>query len=74
MWVKIPPQLNLISILKASIEKGAVFVVGKAFDPDGTDNSHFRLSYSHTPEDKIEKGIKILGETLKEALKSSKIE
>jgi DNA-binding transcriptional MocR family regulator len=43
--------------------------VGKAFDPDGIDNSHFRLSYSHTPEDKIEKGIRILGETIKEALK-----
>ena len=69
IWLKIPPKLDLISILKAGIEKGAVFVVGKAFDPDGIDNSHFRLSYSHTPEDKIEKGIRILGETIKEALK-----
>jgi DNA-binding transcriptional MocR family regulator len=69
MWLKIPPQLDLISILKTSIEKGAVFVVGKTFDPDGIDNSHFRLAYSHTPEDKIEKGIKILGDVLKEALK-----
>lgn len=69
MWIKIPSQLNLLSILKTCIEKGTVFVVGKAFDPEGVDNSHFRLAYSHTPEDKIEKGIKILGETLKEAMK-----
>ncbi len=69
IWLKIPPKLDLTSILKAGIAKGAVFVVGKAFDPDGIDNSHFRLSYSHTPEDKIEKGIRILGETIKEALK-----
>ncbi|MDR3625723.1 MAG: PLP-dependent aminotransferase family protein, partial [Ignavibacteriaceae bacterium] len=69
MWIKIPSQLNLLSILKTCIEKGTVFVVGKAFDPEGVDNSHFRLAYSHTPEDKIEKGIKILGDTLKEAMK-----
>jgi DNA-binding transcriptional MocR family regulator len=69
IWLKIPSKLDLISILKASIKKGAVFVVGKAFDPDGIDNSHLRLAYSHTPEDKIEKGIRILGETFKEALK-----
>jgi DNA-binding transcriptional MocR family regulator len=69
IWLKIPPRLDLISILKSSIEKGAVFVVGKAFDPDGIDNTHFRLAYSHTAEDKIEKGIRILGDVLKKALK-----
>lgn len=69
IWLKSPPRLDIMSVLKASIEKGAVFVVGKTFDPEGKDNSHFRLSYSHTPEDKIEKGIQILGEALKEALK-----
>jgi 2-aminoadipate transaminase len=70
IWLKIPPQLDLMSVLKAGIEKGAVFVIGRTFDPDGMDNSHFRLSYSHTPEDKIEKGIRILGEVLKEELKN----
>jgi DNA-binding transcriptional MocR family regulator len=69
MWVKLPPQIELLSVLKASIEQGAVFVVGKTFDPDGIDNSHFRLSYSHTPEEKIEKGIHIIGDVLKESLK-----
>lgn len=69
MWMQLPPNLEIVSVLKKCIEKGAVFVVGKTFDPDGTDNSHFRLAYSNTPEDQIEKGIKILGDTLKEALK-----
>jgi DNA-binding transcriptional MocR family regulator len=71
IWLKIPPRIDLMTILKASIEKGTVFVIGKTFDPDGIDNSHFRLAYSHTPEDKIEKGIRILGEVLKEGLKIS---
>jgi DNA-binding transcriptional MocR family regulator len=60
-----------MSVLKTSIEKGAVFVIGKTFDPEGKDNSHFRLAYSHTPEDKIEKGIRILGECLKKAIARS---
>lgn len=68
IWLKLPSRLDIMTVLKASIEKGAVFVIGKTFDPEGMDNSHFRLAYSHTPEDKIEKGIQILGNCLKEAL------
>jgi DNA-binding transcriptional MocR family regulator len=68
IWLKLPPKIDLMSVLKTSIEKGTVFVIGKTFDPEGKDNSHFRLAYSHTPEDKIEKGIHILGECLKEAV------
>jgi 2-aminoadipate transaminase len=72
IWLKLPPKLDIMSVLKTSIEKGAVFVIGKTFDPAGKDNSHFRLAYSHTPENKIEKGIQILGECLKEELRLSK--
>jgi 2-aminoadipate transaminase len=72
IWLKVPPQIDILSILKTSIEKGAVFVIGRTFDPEGKDNSHFRLSYSHTPEEKIEKGIQILGECLKKALTAGK--
>jgi DNA-binding transcriptional MocR family regulator len=71
IWLKLPPTLDIMSVLKTSIEKGAVFVIGKTFDPEGKDNSHFRLAYSHTPEDKIEKGIRILGECLKKAIARS---
>jgi DNA-binding transcriptional MocR family regulator len=68
IWLKLPPQVDIMDVLKRSIEQGAVFVIGKTFDPEGQDNSHLRLAYSHTPEEKIEKGIQILGGCLKEAL------
>ena len=71
IWLKLPAKLDIMSVLRTSIEKGAVFVIGKTFDPEGKDNSHFRLAYSHTPEDKIEKGIHILGDTLKGAMARS---
>ena len=68
IWCKLPPQIDVVSVLKKTISKGAVFVVGKTFDPEGKDNTHFRLSYSHTPEDKIQRGIQIIGDALKEEL------
>jgi 2-aminoadipate transaminase len=68
IWLTLPPTIDVVSVLKQSIEQGAVFVVGKTFDPDGVDNSHIRLSYSHTPEDNIERGIQILGDCLKKAM------
>jgi DNA-binding transcriptional MocR family regulator len=73
IWLNLPPKLDIMAVLKSSIEKGAVFVIGKTFDPEGKDNSHFRLAYSHTPEDKIVKGIQILGDCLKEALLRSNV-
>ncbi len=69
IWLKLPPGLDIFAVLKESIAQGAVFVVGQTFDPEGKDNSHIRLAFSHTPEEKIEKGISIIGATLKKALK-----
>jgi 2-aminoadipate transaminase len=68
IWLTLPPHVDIMEVLKLSIEKGAVFVVGKTFDPEGKDNSHFRLAYSHTLEEKIEQGIKILGDCLNQIL------
>lgn len=68
IWCKLPDKIDVATVLKKTISKGAVFVVGKTFDPEGKDNTHFRLSYSHTAEDKIQRGIQIIGEALKEEL------
>jgi DNA-binding transcriptional MocR family regulator len=68
IWIKLPEQVEILSVLKNCINKGAIFVVGKTFDPEGEDNSHLRLSFSNTPEDKIEKGIQIIGDELKKAM------
>jgi 2-aminoadipate transaminase len=69
MWLKIPKQIDVVSALKTCIEKGAVYVIGKTFDPEGIDNSHIRLAYSTTSEEKIEKGIKVLGDVFKDLLR-----
>jgi len=50
------------------MKRGAIFVIGKTFDPMGVKNNCLRLAFSHTPEDEIEKGVKIISEALKTLL------
>lgn len=69
IWVKLPKQVDVIELLKKTIEKNVVFVIGKTFDPEGIDNSHLRLAFSNTPEDQIQKGIKVIGEAMKDLMK-----
>ncbi|NLP09225.1 PLP-dependent aminotransferase family protein [bacterium] len=60
IWVKLPEDMDATEVLKKAIPLGAVFVVGKTFDPNGTANEHLRLSFCHMPEDKMEKGVQII--------------
>ncbi len=66
IWLKLPEGIDSTEILKLAIGKGAVFVVGKTFDPDEKKNNFIRLSYCNTSEDKIISGIQILSEAIKE--------
>lgn len=69
LWVTLPENLNARDIAVKAIEKKVAFVPGGAFYPDSPEENHFRLNYSCMPEDKIEEGIKRLGEVLTEAVK-----
>jgi DNA-binding transcriptional MocR family regulator len=50
------------------MRRGAIFVIGKTFDPKGVKNNCLRLAFSHTPENEIEKGVKIIAEAMKARL------
>lgn len=71
LWVKLPDGMDEQELLKATIADGAVFVVGSTFDPSGTSNGYIRLSFSNTPEEKIERGIRIIGDRMKQMMKKS---
>lgn len=68
IWISLPQHIDALEILKGSMSRGAIFVIGKTFDPMGVKNNCLRLSFSHTPEDEIEKGVKIIAEALKAQL------
>jgi 2-aminoadipate transaminase len=57
IWVSLPPRMDASDLLEKSLRRGAAFVIGKAFDPEGRKNDCLRLSFSHTPEEKIEEGV-----------------
>lgn len=69
IWVQLPENVDSLDIMKESAAKGAIFVIGKTFDPHGLKNNCFRLAFSHTPEDQIEKGVKIVADAVKSKLK-----
>lgn len=66
IWLTLPENADATKILKLAIDKGAVFIVGQTFDPDGIRNNTIRLSYSNTSVEKINKGIKIVSEAIRE--------
>ncbi len=65
IWVQLPEGMVATELLKKAITAGAVFVTGKTFDPHGVRDHCLRLAFSHTPEDKIEEGVRIIAEAIK---------
>ncbi len=65
-WFEMPPKFNASEIMPIAIEKGAVFVSGKTFDPAGVKNNNFRMSFSNMGMDQIDKGVKIIAKSILE--------
>jgi 2-aminoadipate transaminase len=68
IWLQLPEGVDVTTILKKGIEKGAVAVSGKTFDPAGISNHHIRLSFCNTPVEKIWEGIPMIVDAIKEEL------
>ncbi|NIA29018.1 MAG: aminotransferase class I/II-fold pyridoxal phosphate-dependent enzyme [Actinobacteria bacterium] len=65
VWLTFPERVDATDVLKESIDNRAVFVIGKAFDPESRRNNCLRLSFSYPAEDKIQEGIKIVADAIK---------
>ena len=50
-----------------------ILTPGSQFDISGEDDSHVRLSFGNLSDDKIEVGLKRMGDTLREMLKKVEI-
>jgi 2-aminoadipate transaminase len=66
LWVQLPEGTDSTEILKRAIDKGAVFVSGKTFDPAASKNDTMRISYCNTSVEKINTGIPMIAEAIKE--------
>jgi DNA-binding transcriptional MocR family regulator len=68
LWIKMPKGVDEVELFKKVIERGAVFVLGSVFHPHAEKNGRIRVSYCNTPEEQIDRGIKIIGEAMKEMM------
>ena len=68
VWLSMPSGTDATEVFNRSIARGAAFVIGSAFDPHGVNNNSMRLAFSFTPEEKIEKGIEIIADAIKETM------
>jgi len=68
IWVTLPENKDSGVLLARALERKVVFVPGGAFYPGGIKNNEFRLNFSNMEDEKIVRGISILGELLKEYL------
>lgn len=73
LWVTLPEYLNTKELLLKSLKRGVAFVQGSAFFPNGGHENTMRLNFSGLREDKIVKGISILGDLLKEEISAAKL-
>ncbi len=69
LWVMLPEGANARDIAVKGLEQKVAYVPGGSFYPNGGHENCFRMNYSCMSEEKIEEGIKRLGQVLKEALK-----
>jgi 2-aminoadipate transaminase len=64
IWVTLPDRLDATALLPRAVEHRVAYVPGTAFYPDGSGRNRLRLAYCYPPEDRIEEGIRRLGELL----------
>ena len=68
-WVELPDYINTNEMAKQCLARNVAYVPGDGFFPDAGHNNCIRLNYSCMPEEKIEQGMTILGEVIKENIK-----
>ena len=71
-WIELPKEISARDILEKCLEKKIAFVPGGSFYPNDNKENTFRINYSNMSEEKIEKGLKIIGEIIREYAYESK--
>lgn len=64
---KLPDNINMLDFCKEAVKRKVCVVPGNAFLTDETEKCHtFRVNFSTPTDQQLEKGVKILGELIKE--------
>lgn len=68
-WIELPEGISARKVLEKCLDKKIAFVPGGSFFPIENKENTLRINYSNMPEDKIEEGLKIMGEVVKEYIR-----
>jgi len=72
IWVKFPEDVDLSSLFEESMKYGVIFSLGTLFYNASNGRNEMRLCFAANPVEKIEEGIKILGELISATLEKKK--
>lgn len=70
LFIELEEGVDARTLLKKCYQKGVVFYPGDVFYSNGEGSNTFRLGFSRLKEEDIVRGIKIIGDTLKNELGS----
>ncbi|MBR0159825.1 MAG: PLP-dependent aminotransferase family protein [Oscillospiraceae bacterium] len=68
LWVTLPNNLSSVDLYRKALEKGVAICPGDPFYEYQRNVSSFRINYSNSTDEAIEKGIKILAEACEELI------
>jgi len=68
LWGTLPKYLSSADVLKRSIEAKVAFVPGEPFHPNGGGHNTMRLNFSNATPEKIQEGIRRLGDAIFESI------
>lgn len=68
LWLKLPEGISAEQLCNRMLEKNVILTPGSQYDIHGTEDTHIRLSFANLSDDKIEVGLKRMGDVLREML------
>lgn len=67
-WIELPTHISARDILTQCLEQKIAFVPGGSFFPNEHKENTLRINYSNMPEERIEYGLKIIGQIITQSL------
>lgn len=72
LWVTLPAGLTSLELFELTIKENVAFVPGNPFYTDGGGSSSLRLNFSNCDADRMERGIKVIAEAIRQLQGSQK--
>jgi len=66
VWLTLPERFDAEEVFKKAVQHKVAFVTGDAFLPENSARNHIRLAFSDLDPERIEQGVMILADVLKE--------